>query len=236
MMSRLSSFAILSSRAYARLGAGRSLHTSDTVRGSMFEPSHFPPSPEELEARKKPKKPRRDPSHFPIIAGAQMWPDRQMSDSFWPTVDEGTDHEEIKGPFAAIQIGADCFRGVVMSWEEARELTAGCNRSFKRPKDTLKEAMEFCLAPHSRACTHFFAFRYGCGGARGFTTTQKLLHRSVVRIKSPYIEKKQFNNTTQALIFCEQAGTDDTDWHTLERSIRYLVRNPDPPTLEMVRK
>ncbi|KAA8492176.1 hypothetical protein FVE85_3614 [Porphyridium purpureum] len=171
-------------------------------------------------------------AEVPAVEGAVKWPhvstDGQVAGS----------PDALIGPFYAIRKGKDKFRGVVLSKEEHTELMQDVKLSYGRRFRTLPEAMAFCLQHSLNSSHRFFAFRHGCKGARGLARSKKVFVQVLPRVSSRHIEKMEFSNMTQALVFCEQAGTSDTEWETLEGSIRFLGKNQfhDVDTLSLISK
>ncbi|KAA8492180.1 hypothetical protein FVE85_3618 [Porphyridium purpureum] len=133
---------------------------------------------------------------------------------------------KLVGPFYAIRNGLDSFRGVVMRQSEFHELSANAPNAETRIEPALAQAMEYCLAPSDKAPATFFAFRHGLDAARGIMLSYDIVRRVLPRVQTPTIERLQFCNMVQPLVFCHQADTGGTDWHSLEGSLGYLARHP----------
>ncbi|KAA8492179.1 hypothetical protein FVE85_3617 [Porphyridium purpureum] len=135
------------------------------------------------------------------------------------------------GPFYAIRYGRNSFRGVVKDVNVFLELIRGERKTRVKAglQPSLERAMEFCLMgrPDAPLGSSFFAFRYGKKGARGITITERMFKTILPRIEAPSLEVFRFNNTMQPLVFCEQAGTSQTDWKSLRASILFLAK-PEP--------
>ncbi|KAA8492169.1 hypothetical protein FVE85_3607 [Porphyridium purpureum] len=134
-----------------------------------------------------------------------------------------------EGPFFAIQSGRDAYRGVVLSESEYKALTLNVEDSHGKAFPRMKDAIRFALRHDEKKYQYhgrFLAFRHGLYGARGYLFLDRAYTNILPRIQSPDIEMYRFDNTTQALLFCEQAGTPDTDWHTLASAIRWMAKYP----------
>ncbi|KAA8492173.1 hypothetical protein FVE85_3611 [Porphyridium purpureum] len=144
--------------------------------------------------------------------------------------------DTLQKPFFAVRGGVDSFRGIVLHKKHYVALMEMARRAEGRSVSTLEKAMEFCLAtePNEKACTRFFAFRNGLQGARGIALDKQELKSLVARVRTPWLEIFKFNNMTQALVFCEQAAIKDSDWSSLEDSVRYLSRRPSRSTLTLI--
>ncbi|KAA8492178.1 hypothetical protein FVE85_3616 [Porphyridium purpureum] len=151
---------------------------------------------------------------------------------------EDDDEDELPGPFYAIRHGRDKFRGVVVRPKEHIALIQGVKDSYGRKEETLEKAIRSYQHHSDQSWRRFFAFRLGGaeGVSRGIVVTQPTWKLIAKRVESRTLEKVEFNNMTQALVFCEQAGTPGTDWHTLERAIRFLARKPELSTPDMMDK
>ncbi|KAA8492157.1 hypothetical protein FVE85_3595 [Porphyridium purpureum] len=160
-----------------------------------------------------------------IHSGRPEWEATPVAPASGPPLD---------GPFYAIVNGRHQFRGVVLRKIEAEELVkrdpismiAGQMSPFAHamPTETLKEAIDFCSG--GRGANEFFAFRHGLRGARGIVVKPSVFYRVSMRARARSFEVRVFDNTTQALIFCEQAGTMETDWESMEKAVSFLARNP----------
>ncbi|KAA8492154.1 hypothetical protein FVE85_3592 [Porphyridium purpureum] len=138
-----------------------------------------------------------------------------------------------RGPFYAIRCGRGWFRGVVLKKEDYKELLRGAKVAKGRKEETLTEALAFCRRRKPRGSLTFHAFRYGKNGARGIVLAPDTLEKIERRVGSPFFQTQRFQTATQAIIFCQQAGTSSVDWRKPGRAIRYLADNPslDVPSL-----
>ncbi|KAA8492158.1 hypothetical protein FVE85_3596 [Porphyridium purpureum] len=157
---------------------------------------------------------------------------------FAPVIDDNVEDWPMNGnvlmfgPLYAIWNGRDMFRGIVFRSSEYRRLVDGVPGAMGRPKATIREAIllfQTVCDYLGHVQTPFYAFRCGVGGTRGFAFTPQLVNRA----DAPSLQTQEFSNATQALVYCEQAGTSGTDWLSLERSVLYLMNNQrlDTPTM-----
>ncbi|KAA8492166.1 hypothetical protein FVE85_3604 [Porphyridium purpureum] len=173
-----------------------------------------------LVTKEKPKRPKRAPRQKP---------------------EEIKNWDDIEGPWYAIRIGKDRFRGIVFELEEFKELTEGARKSFgrkytERDDDVILDALDFVRHSNTRytekqkwmkATPLFFAFRHGKNGARGLVHKHQLwtILEKRPELNTKTVEKRAFENCNQGLLFCELAGTESKAWTTLERSLLYLAKN-----------
>ncbi|KAA8492167.1 hypothetical protein FVE85_3605 [Porphyridium purpureum] len=172
---------------------------------------------------------------YQSIADVPLWPARSEKDK----LKSGGFDDPLQGPFFAIRKGLDGFRGVVAKKDVCESLTRHVPSADMKMTQTLRQAMDYVQSFLKRATPNFFAFRYGIDGARGFTTDRYVYLDLVERIEQPhcdaeFFEKYQFNNMTQALLFCEQAGTEKKHWQTLEHSIRYFAKHSSLDIVNMM--
>ncbi|KAA8492170.1 hypothetical protein FVE85_3608 [Porphyridium purpureum] len=166
----------------------------------------------------------RKPSRDLPIAGAQKWPwngYRGMQD---PDLEDSEASITLRGPFRAIRRGRFAFRGIVLDEEEFMTLAGGIERPEAERFHSLKDAIQFCSLYTEKSVRRFFAFRHGLDGARGLSVDKKIFQALIQRFDSPTCEKLEFSNMVQPLVFCLQAGTYGTDWHTLEDSVIYIAK------------
>ncbi|KAA8492237.1 hypothetical protein FVE85_3675 [Porphyridium purpureum] len=72
-----------------------------------------------------------------------------------------------------------------------------------------------------------YAFRNGLNGARGLLMSRHVMQELTrKKVDAPDLETQVFNNTTQALVFCQLAGTRADDWRTLVGSLLWLHSRP----------
>ncbi|KAA8492159.1 hypothetical protein FVE85_3597 [Porphyridium purpureum] len=150
--------------------------------------------------------------------GTSTYVEEQLNARVLPGIDP------LKGPFYLILEGRDSFRGIVFRKSDHLAFTLNTPNAVARGKATLKEATAYfrtIMDYYGPAAPHFFAFRHGASGARGFAQKPDIFARA----EAPMLQRQVFDNASQALVFCEQAGTDGNDWQTLEDSVLYMARN-----------
>ncbi|KAA8492171.1 hypothetical protein FVE85_3609 [Porphyridium purpureum] len=126
------------------------------------------------------------------------------------------------------------MRGVVINRDDYIALTKGVSEWKARKTETVEEAAaEFNSSSIKR---RFFAFRHGAKGSRGLLIREEAIRHLVPRVRAPTLDMGQFNNITQALVFCEQAGTNETHWQTLEGALLFLLKNPDMRVTALISK
>ncbi|KAA8492172.1 hypothetical protein FVE85_3610 [Porphyridium purpureum] len=165
--------------------------------------------------------------------GATVW------SAYAPSPSTSPGDEEPEGPFYAIRVGREKFRGVVLRSVVYDAFVKDVKGVEAKSIETLEEAVAFCarssLEKRDKACSRFFAFRYGLDGARLISTSETVFRSMLKRFRAPARELAEFSNMTQALVFCEQAGTLATDWQTLAGSVRFVARNPSLDQRDMER-
>ncbi|KAA8492153.1 hypothetical protein FVE85_3591 [Porphyridium purpureum] len=131
------------------------------------------------------------------------------------------------GPFYAIRIGRNSFRGVLLKEDEYQLMLKGEKNPIASIKTRLTQAIDFCRTPKGGGCLTWYAFRHGKKGARGFVKTKENLEIIKERVDGPMLETHLFANATQAIVFCQQAGTSSKDWKKFGKSINFLSQNKD---------
>ncbi|KAA8492156.1 hypothetical protein FVE85_3594 [Porphyridium purpureum] len=131
-----------------------------------------------------------------------------------------------EGTFYAIRVGRDLFRGIVLRHDDYVNLMRGAmsakGQSFRLAFD---KAKEYCMSGRGGGAQRFYAFRYGLHGARGIAVRKPDFQHATKRANSPALQKEVFATATQAIVYCEQAGTPLTDSKDLRASLRFLTQN-----------
>ncbi|KAA8492160.1 hypothetical protein FVE85_3598 [Porphyridium purpureum] len=162
---------------------------------------------------------------------APSWDEADGGNGTGPAAADAT----AQAPVFAICGGRDSFRGIVMTAPECESLTSGTSGAVVETRSDVKQAALYLRAAVNAAQeSMFYGFRYGLNGSRGYTISPDVFKALLERVNGPEIERKVFKNTTQALVFCEQAGTTGEDWHKLETAALYLQRNPFLSTPSMM--
>ncbi|KAA8492175.1 hypothetical protein FVE85_3613 [Porphyridium purpureum] len=164
---------------------------------------------------------------YQIRQDTPYWPPR--IEGFEPVdssaQDDGPLPRELPEKFYGVRVGRSGFRGIVLRYMEMQELILKVPRAQHRSEKSIQAAINYVLAYVRKASNVFFAFRYGRDGARGIATKHYIFDGILPRIEKPTLEAFQFNNATQALVFCQQAGSVDTHWQTMASSVRFLANN-----------
>ncbi|KAA8492236.1 hypothetical protein FVE85_3674 [Porphyridium purpureum] len=137
-------------------------------------------------------------------------------------------------PCYEIRAGVKGFRGVVLRQDEYNVLMATFNHDGEL-KRSLKSSLAYFWRTSDRnpnmsttrrvqgiKPAYTYAFRHGFQEARGIAMSERVFEDVLLRVEVPTIQTQVFETTTQALIFCEQAGTPLEDWRTLEDSVLLL--------------
>ncbi|KAA8492161.1 hypothetical protein FVE85_3599 [Porphyridium purpureum] len=140
---------------------------------------------------------------------------------------------EFPDPFYVIWNGEDAFRGIIYR-RYAEYVALGGTLSLRYIRHSKMITWDGAFAFLRYKYVHhgkgenlrFFAFRNGKNGTRGYTVSMHIFRAALRQADAPQLEKRAFRTTTQALVFCQQAGTEGTDWQTLEGSVRFMAKHP----------
>ncbi|KAA8492238.1 hypothetical protein FVE85_3676 [Porphyridium purpureum] len=91
-----------------------------------------------------------------------------------------------------------------------------------RNADALKRQMRSYISCYPLT----YAFRRGADGARGILMSDRIFEEVMRRHYALSIEHEVFNNSTQALVYCQLAETGEENWRTLLDSAVYFARHP----------